>query len=201
MKARLALLSGLLLLPYPLAAQSACRQAPVTNVEHIQGFTVFTVPLPSRTRPFIAKALIPNSGAPAGAFVFSFSTLIGSQPLARVQMMPVAVELATKGRPTIVLQRELSWPEVAKSVGHLQADVLCAEQWLAAHTPIKSDDWMFVGPTADTPTFEQLHALGDNTSMSFYWGFPIAGLDEYKNTEDVLRDGVLRVAALTDFHD
>ena len=140
MKAHPTLVSSLLLLPFSLAAQSPCRQAAAITIEHIQGFTLFTVPLPSKPRPLVAKAMIPDSGVPRGAFVFSFSTLLGSQPSARVQMMAVAVELATKGRPTIVLQRELSWPEVADSAGHRQADVLCAEQWLAAHAPVKSDD-------------------------------------------------------------
>jgi hypothetical protein len=124
MKAPTALLSSLLLLPHSLVAQSTCRQAPATAVEHSQAFTVYTVPLPTRPRPFVAKAFVPNAGSPAGAFVFSLSTLVGSDPVIRVQMMPVAVELATRGRPTIVLQRGLTWPEVAKSVGHLQADVL-----------------------------------------------------------------------------
>ena len=38
-------------------------------------------------------------------------------------------------------------------------------------------------------------------SMTFLWVFPIAGFNEYENTEDALRDGFLRVAFLIDFHD
>ena len=103
MKTHLALIGSLLLLPYSLTAQSACRQATTISVEHSQAFTMFTVFLPSRPRPFLAKALIPDTDSPAGAFVFSLSTLVGTEPVRRVQMMPAAVDLADKGRPTIVL--------------------------------------------------------------------------------------------------
>ncbi|MBV9183211.1 MAG: hypothetical protein JO356_18060 [Acidobacteria bacterium] len=115
-------------------------------------------------------------------------------------MMPIAVDLAKQGRPTIVLQRQLTWPQIGNSVGYFQADVLCAEQWLAAHATVRPDDWLFVGPHADVPTFEQLHALGDSVSMTFFWGYPLGGPDEYKNTEDVLHDGFVRVSFLTGFH-
>ena len=200
MKACTALLSGLLLISNSLAAQSACRRASATAVEHRPGFTIYTLLLPTRPKPFVAKAFVPDAGAPAGAFVFSLSTLVRSDPVVRVQMMPIAIELATRGRPTIVLQRELTWPEVAKSVGHIQADVLCAEQWLAVHATVRPDDWAFVGPHADVPTFEQLHELGDNSSVTFAWGYPIAGPDDYDNTELALRDGSLPVPSLTEFN-
>jgi hypothetical protein len=38
--------------------------------------------------------------------------------------------------------------------------------------------------------------------MTFSWGFPIAGPDDYQNTEIVLRDGFLPelLRSLTDFH-
>ena len=200
MKARTALVSGLLLVSYSLVAQSTCRQAPATAVEHSQAFTIYTVSLPARPRPFVAKAFVPNAGAPAGAFVFSLSTIVGSDPFVRVQMMPVAAELATRGRPSIVLQRELTWPEVAKSVGHIQADVLCAEQWLAVHATVRPDDWAFVGPHEDLPTFEQLNAVGDSTSMTFAWGYPIAGPGDFENTEQALHLKSLPVERLTHFN-
>jgi len=201
MKARTALLSSLLLIPCSLAAQPTCRQASATAVEHTRAFTIYTVSLPTRPRPLVAKAFVPNAGSPGAAFVFSLSTLVGSDdPSVRVQMMPVATELATQGRPTIVLQRELTWPEVAKSVGHLQAEVLCAEQWLAAHAIVRPDDWAFVGPHEDLPTFEQLLAAGGSSSMTFAWGYPIAGPDDYGNTELVIHDRSLPVARLLVFN-
>jgi hypothetical protein len=201
MKTYLALVGYLALLPFTLTPQEACLQAPATVIERRESFTVFSVSLPSRLGRLTAKAVIPNANRPAGAFVFSLSALAGSEPAVLVQMMPVAIDLAKRGRPAIVLQRELTWPEVAESVGHSQADVLCAEQWLAAHAAVKADDWMFVGPEADRPTFEELHAVGDNTSMTFSWGFPLAGLGENKNTENVLRRGALTLPELIDFRE
>jgi hypothetical protein len=182
-------------------AQSACRQATASVIEHREAFTIFSVSLPSQSGYVTAKAVIPNDHHPAGANVFSLSGLVGSEPERVVEMMPVAIDLATKGRPTVLIQRTLTWPTVDNSVGRRQADVLCAEQWLSAHAAVKSDDWQFVGPEADMPTFEQLHALGNNSSMTFQWGFPLAGFNENKNTDSVLRDGFIRVAALTDIHE
>jgi hypothetical protein len=112
-------------------------------------------------------------------------------------MSPVAVDLAKAGRPTIVIQRTLTWPTVDKSVGAMQEDVLCAEQWLSAHTAVKPDSWDFVGPRADVPTFHQLHAVGDNSSMVFNWGFPVGGLSENENTDRVLHDRSINITVLT----
>ena len=200
-KACLAFASCLVLFPCSVMAQSVCRQATASVIDHREAFTIFSVSLPSHSGPVAAKAVIPNNHHPAGAFVFSLSRLVGSEPERVVEMMPVAIDLATKGRPTVLIQRTLTWPTVDKSVGQRQADVLCAEQWLSAHAAVKSDDWQFVGPEADVPTFEQLHALGDNSSMTFQWGFPLAGINENENTDNVLRDGFIRVAALTDSHE
>jgi hypothetical protein len=192
--------SYLALFPCWVLAQSACRQATASVVEHREAFTILSISLPSQSGHVTAKAAIPNDHHPAGAFVFSLSRLVGSEPDRVVEMMPVAIGLATKGRPTVLIQRTLTWPTVDNSVGRRQADVLCAEQWLSAHAAVKADDWQFVGPEADVPTFEQLHALGDNSSMTFRWGFPLAGINENENTDGVLRDGFIRVAALINIH-
>jgi hypothetical protein len=179
-------------------AQSACRQATASSTARHEAFTVFSISLPSRSGSVAAQALIPNSSRKrAGAVVFSLSRLVGSEPKQIVDMLPIAADLATAGRPTIIIQRTLTWPRVDKSVGQMQEDVLCAEQWLSAHAAIKPDNWDFVGPEADNPTFDQLHAVGDNNSMIFYWGFPLGGLNENKNTDQVLRDGSINIAALT----
>ena len=185
--------------PWSVAlSQSACRQAVANATEHRETFTIFSISLPSRSGSTPAQALIPNnSREPVGAFVFSLSRLVGSEPKQVVEMLPVAVDLAKAGRPTIVIQRTLTWPTVDKSVGKMQEDVLCAEQWLSAHAPVKPDSWDFVGPQADVPTFHQLHAVGDNTSMVFNWGFPVGGLNENENTDRVLHDRSINIAALT----
>jgi hypothetical protein len=202
MKTCLTFLTCLLFLPCSALAQSACRQASASITEHREAFTVFSVVLPSPSGSISAQALVPNNGHnPAGAFVFSLSRLVGSEPKQVVEMLPVAVELATAGRPTIMLQRTLTWPTVGKSVGQAQKDVLCAEQWLSTHASVKPDSWEFIGPKADIPTFDQLHAVGDNTSMVFTWGFPLGGFNEDENTNRVLREGSIKVAALTESHE
>jgi hypothetical protein len=104
-------------------------------------------------------------------------------------MMPVAMELAKRGRATILIQRRPAWPTIDQSVGKLQPAVLCEEQWLSTHASAKSDDWTFVGPESDVPTFDQLHAVGDATSMTFQWHYPLGGPNESSNTDNVLRDG------------
>ena len=89
-----------------------------------------------------------------------------------------------------------TWPRIDPSVGRMRAQVLCAEQWLSAHAPVKSDNWTFVGPESDRPTNDQLNAVGGTTSLTFRWGFLLAESNESRNTERVLRDGSLRLAVL-----
>lgn len=183
-------------------AQSACRDAAATIIERRQEFAIFSISLPSGPRSVPAKAVIPNSNRPAGAFVFSLSTLAEPESRQIVEMMPAAVALANKGHATVLIQRTLTWPKVDKTVGRTGADVLCAEQWLSTHANAKADDWTFVGPEADTPTLEQLRVVEKKaSSMTFYWGFPLAGFSENKNTENVLRYGVLHIADMPDTHD
>ena len=199
MKICVLLAAYLAFLTSSLCAQSACRQATANVVERRDTYTIFSVTLPSRSGFVDARAVIPASNQPAGAFVFTFSSLTGSEPSRTVKMMPVAIELAKKGRSTIVIQRRLTWPSVDSTVGQMQATALCAEQWLATHASVKSDDWTFVGPKADVPTFPQLNAVEDQRSMSFHWDFPLG--DENRFTDRVLQDGSVKAALLTDFHD
>lgn len=191
----------LALLTSSLCAQSVCRQVTGNVVERRDTYTILAVSLPSPSGFVAARAVIPNSDQPAGAFVFTLSSLTGSEPSRTVKIMPVAIELAKKGRSTIVIQRRLTWPSVDSTVGQMQATALCAEQWLSAHASVRSDDWTFVGPKADVPTFPQLNAVEDQRSMSFHWNFPLGGFNENRNTDRVLQDGSIKAAALTDFHD
>jgi hypothetical protein len=174
MKPCIMVLASVVILTVPAAAQSACRQATSSVVEHHEAFTIYSLSLPSRSGTLLARALIPHANRSAGAVVFSFSTLVGTEPERLVEMMPVATELAKRGRATIVMQRTLTWPELDQSAGRMQSAVLCEEQWLSTHANAKSDDWTFVGPESDVPTFDQLHAAGDATSMTFNWRYPLA---------------------------
>jgi hypothetical protein len=149
------------------------------------------VSLPSPDGTVVAKALIPNTHSPSSALVFSLSALVQSKPEQTVEMMPVAVELARQGHPSIVIERRLTWPLISPSVGKMQAEALCAEQWLATHAAVNADEWIFVGPGSDIPTLDQLHAVGDTTSMTFNWGVTMAGPNEESNTYGVLRDPAL----------
>jgi len=178
------------------SAQSVCRQAKSQIVEHRLEFTIQSVSLPSPSGPLHAKALIPDSRKAGDPTVFSFSTLLGSEPHRSVDMMPLAIELAKHGQATIVIERKLTWPDIAQSVGTMQSTVLCAEQWLSTHATVQPSHWRFVGPESDTPTFEQLHALGDTTSMTFSVWFPIGGPNENEDTENTLRDSSSMLNAL-----
>jgi hypothetical protein len=190
----------LLLLPSLVAAQSVCRQTVGTVVERNEAFSVLSLSLPSSSGSLNARAVLPTADRRAGAFVFSLSKLVSSNPDQIVDMMPLAVDLAKKGHPSVIVKRTLTWPAIDASVGRFQAIVLCAQQWLSTHAPVKSDDWTFIGPEADRPTFEQLKAVGGASSMTFQWGFSMAGMNENTNTEDVLRDRSL-IARLPDGHE
>jgi hypothetical protein len=184
------------------AAQSTCRQATATLVERHREFDIFSVSLPSGPRSLLAKAVIPNLNRPAGAFVFSLSTVTETESRQIVELMPAAIALAKKGHAAVLIQRTLTWPIIDKTVGRMGADVLCAEQWLSTHANAKADDWTFVGPEVDEPTLDQLRVVEKKaSSMTFYWGFPLAGFSENKNTDNVLRYGVLQIADMPDTHD
>ena len=67
------------------------------------------------------------------------------------------------------------------------ANVLCAEQWLSTHANTKADDWTFVGPEADEPNFGPVAASGkEDEQHDILLGFPLAGFNENKNTDNVL---------------
>ena len=83
--------------------------------------------------------------------MFSFSTLVGSEPQQSVDIMPLAIELTKQGWSTIVIDRKLTWPDVDRSVGTMRADVICAEQWLSTHATNTPSGWLFVGPRSDGP--------------------------------------------------
>jgi len=170
-------------------AQSGCRLTQGQIIERGPAFTIQRVSLRTGSgRLLDAKAVIPDIPSPTGATVFSFSALSDVATQRTVDMMPVATELAKRKQASIVIQRNLSWPTVDSSVGTMSASVLCAEQWLSAHASVQADNWRFVGPRLDVPSFEQLHALGDSTSMTFYRILPIGGPNENIDTQGVLRD-------------
>jgi hypothetical protein len=190
MKPCIMVLASVVILTVPAVTQTACRQATASVVEHHEPFSIYSLSLTSRSGTLLARALIPHANRSEGAVVFSFSTLVGTEPERLVEVIPIAMELAKRGRATIVMQRTLTWPVVNQNVGRMQSAVLCEEQWLSTHAHAKSDDWTFVGPQSDVPTFNQLHAAGDATSMTFVWGYPLGEPNAPNdNTENVLRDG------------
>lgn len=202
MKLYFVFLSGLLLFGTAVAAQTACRQASGKVVERRDTFTILSITLPSQPSSMAAIAIVSNSNRRAGAYVFTLSKLIASdEPPRSAEMLPAAIDLANEGHSSILLERVLTWPNIDDSVGHMKPQALCAEQWLSTHASTKPDDWTFIGPDEDLPSFEQLHGTGDTTSMTFLWGLPIAGYSETRNIENVLRDGIVKsIAALTQSH-
>jgi hypothetical protein len=181
------LLFVVLLLTLSAMAQSVCRESKGYGVERELGLIIQSVSLTSPSGSFSAKAVMPASDKTFNPVVFSFSSLTGSEPKQVVNVMPAAVQLAKRGMAVVVIERDLTWPAISKSVGTMRESVLCAEQWLAAHADVRSDNWTFLGPESDVPTFDQLHALPDTTSMTFFWSIPIGGPGEEKDTEGVLR--------------
>jgi hypothetical protein len=200
MKMRFAVAAALILIASSGAAQSVCRRAATVAVQRQEGLTILGVSLPSPDGTVVAKALIPNTHSPSSALVFSLSALVRSEAGRAVEMMPVAADLAKQGHPVILIERRLTWPMIAPSVGAMQAEVLCAEQWLSAHAAVKADEWIFVGPGSDIPTLEQLHVVGDTTSMTFSWGITMGGPNEESNTDGVLRDPAYILKVVSQFN-
>jgi len=166
-----ALLSIVLLaLPASVVGQSDCQQLTNQVIEHKLGFTVRSVTLRSVHGLVKAIAAIPDATKPSHATVFSFSTLVGSEPQQSVDMMPLAVELTKQGWSTMVIERKLTWPDVDPSVGTMRADVMCAERWLSKHAIVTPSDWIFVGPDSDAPD----PAVGDKPRMTGWLGVTVA---------------------------
>jgi hypothetical protein len=89
-----------LALPASVVAQAVCANATSEVIEHKVGFTIHGVTLPTVHGSVNAMAAIPDSPKPTHATVFSFWTLIGSEPHQSVDMMPLAIELTKQvGRP------------------------------------------------------------------------------------------------------
>jgi hypothetical protein len=189
-------LGGLLVLSASVVAQTTCRAASGRIVERGDLYTIMRVTLPSPPASLTAMAVIANSHRRAGAYVFTLSKLLASNPQRSVEMLPAAAQLASEGHSSIVLERVLTWPDIDDSVGQMTAQVLCAEQWLSTHAATRADNWTFVGPTEDVPTFEQLRLVGDTTSMTFQWGLPLAGSGDNRTTESVLQRGMERTVAV-----
>jgi hypothetical protein len=169
----------LLALPASVVGQSVCQQLTSQVIEHKLGFTIRSVTLRSAHGLVRATAGIPDSTKPSHATVFSFSTLVGSEPQQSVDMMPLAIELTKQGWSTMVIERKLTWPDVDPSVGTMRADVMCAGQWLSKHAMVTSSDWIFVGPDSDAPD----PAVGDTPRMTGWLGFIVADKPGDASTE------------------
>jgi hypothetical protein len=86
-------------------------------IEHRLGFTIRSVTLRSVHDLVRATASIPDASKPSHATVFSFSTLVDSEPQQSVDMMPLPIELTKQGWSTVIIDRKLTWPDVDPSVG------------------------------------------------------------------------------------
>jgi hypothetical protein len=185
-------LGGLLMFSTSVVAQTACRQASGKVMERRDTFTILSITLPSQPTTIAATAVVANSNRRAGAYVFTLSKLRALDSQRSSEMLPAAIQLATKGHSSILLERVLTWPDINDTVGQMRPQALCAEQWLSTHAATKADDWSFIGPHEDVPSLEQLREAGDATSMTFYWGLSLAGYGGPDHAEDVLRRGIVR---------
>ena len=167
------------LLSTSVVAQSVCPPSTSQVIEHKLGFTIHNVTLTSAHGVLKATAAIPDSRTPSHATVFSFSTLIGSEPRESVNMTPLAIELTKLGWSTMVIERTLTWPGVDSSAGTMRADVICAEQWLSKHATVTPSGWIFVGPDSDAPD----PAVGDKPRMTGWLGFIVADKPGDASTE------------------
>jgi hypothetical protein len=181
-------------------AQRACREASATTVETQESFAIMRVVLPSSTRGVIADAVIPVTEGPRGAVVFTLSKLVASDPDRSVELTPFAIDIAKEGRPVVIIERTLTLPHVSSSPEHKEQvkAVICAEQWLSAHSAVRPNDWTFVGPGSDVPTFKQLETVGGSGSMTFHWGLAIGDSGDDKNTEKLFRGEKSVLLALHD---
>ena len=199
---RILFLGGLLILTTSVVAQTECRDANGRVVERRDGFTMLSITLPTQPSFKSALAVVANSPRRRGAYVFMLSKLLVLDPQGSTEMLPAAIQLAIEGHSSILIERVLTWPNIDDSVGQMKRQALCAEQWLSTHAATKPEDWSFIGPTEDVPSFEQLHDAGDTTSMTFHWGLPLAGYGDWENTEEVLRKGIQGpLAALNHSHE
>ena len=169
----------LLALPASVVGQSVCQQVTSQVVEHRLGFTIRSVTLRSAHGLVRATASIPDARKPSHTTVFSFSTLVGSEPQQSADMLPLALELTKQGWSTMVIERKLTWPDVDPSVGTMRADVMCAEQWLSKHAIVTPSDWIFVGPDSDAPD----PAVGDKPRMTGWLGFLVGDEASVVSTE------------------
>jgi len=169
----------LLALPASVVGQSVCQQAKSQVIEHRLGFTIRSVTLRSAHGLVRATASIPDASKPSHATVFSFSTLVGSEPQESVDMMPLAIELSKQGWSTMVIERKLTLPDVDRSVGTMRADVICAERWLSKHAMVTPSGWIFVGPDSDAPD----PAVGDKPRITGWLGFIVADKPGDASTE------------------
>jgi hypothetical protein len=188
-------LGGLLMLSTSIVAQTTCREADAKVVEQRDRYTILSITLPSQPSSIGAMAVVANSHRRAGAYVFTLSKLLALNPERSIEMLPAAIQLANEGHSSIVLDRVLTWPDINETVGQMKTQALCAEQWLSTHATTRPDDWNFVGPTEDLPTFDQLREAGDKTSMTGHCDFPLAGYSDTRNTESVLERGIERTVA------
>ncbi len=85
-------------------------------------------------------------------------------------MKPLATELSKQGWTTLVIERQLTWPDVDPSVGTMRMDVICAERWLSTHAAVTPSGWIFVGPDSDAPD----PAVGYKPGMSGWSDFIVA---------------------------
>lgn len=195
MRLRILVLGSLLMISTSVVAQTVCRQANGKVVERREGFTILSISLPSQPSSIAAIALVADSHRRTGAYVFTLSKVQREDPQRSTEMLPAAIQLASEGHSSILLERVLTWPEINVTVGQMKPQALCAEQWLSTHAATKADDWNFIGPTEDVPSFEELHEAGDTTSMTFAWGLPLAGYGYPKDTENVFQRGIVEMVA------
>jgi len=172
-----------LVLSASVVGRSVCQRATSQVIEHKLGFTIHGVTLPSAHGLVKATAAIPDSSKPSHATVFSFSTLVGSDPQGAVDMMPLAIELTQQGWSTMVIERKLTWPDVDPSLGTTRAEVICAEQWLSRHAKVTPSGWLFVGPDSDTPDPTLPSELGDKSSMTGWLIFMVGDKASEVRTE------------------
>jgi len=144
-------LGGLLMFSTSLVAQTACRQASGVVIEGRDTFTILSITLPSQPTSIAATAVVANSNRRAGAYVFTLSKLRALDSQRSIEMSPAAIQLATEGHFSIMLERVLTWPDINDTVRQMRQQALCAEQWLSTHAATKADDWTFIGPKEDIP--------------------------------------------------
>ena len=184
-----------------VAAQSACRQARAATVERTQAVTMFTLSLTLQAQSFAANSVHTQCWC-SGRCIRFLCIDTGRIGPGCVDANNAGCPRTGQRRPTHNCARtRTNLARCGEECGTSSGRGAVRAPVAGGACPCQAGRLDIRCAESRCAHFGQLQEVGDTKSMTFLWVFPIAGFNEYKNTEDAPRDGFLRVALLIDFHD